>query len=207
MDSPLANCAIWARVSTTDQFTANQLADLRAWAAARGLAVAAEYVTEDSAWATNGSKGREFDSARAKLVDGARAGRYTVVLTWAIDRLSRKGIEDTLATMRRLSESGCTVWSRQESWTEDLKNPHMRELFLAIAAWMAKMESDRRSERIKAGLARRKADGAPIGRQPGAKDKGARRRAGYVAAWEDGDTRRERLAKRQATMTQKTEGA
>lgn len=179
------SCAIWARVSTTEQFSANQLAELRAWAEARGFAVAEEFVTEDSAWdGHNGAKGKQFDAARAALLEGARRGRYAVVLTWAIDRLSRKGIEDTLATMRRLSESGCTVWSRQESWTEDLKNPHMRELFLAISAWMAKMESDRRSERIKAGLARRKAEGRSVGRQVGAVDKKPRKRSGYVARWE-----------------------
>jgi DNA invertase Pin-like site-specific DNA recombinase len=184
-------CAIWARVSTAEQHCANQLAELRAWAEARSLAVAEEFVTEDSAWdGHNGAKGKQFDAARAALLAGARHGRYTVVLTWAVDRLSRKGIEDTLAIMRRLSEAGATVWSRQESWTEDLRNPHMRELFLAIAAWMAKMESDRRSERIKAGLARRKAEGKPVGRQAGSGDKKPRKRSGYVARWE-----REREAK------------
>jgi DNA invertase Pin-like site-specific DNA recombinase len=185
MTDQAVKCAIWARVSTNEQFTANQLSELREWAAARGLVVAEEFVIEDSAWAGGDvGKGRAFDAARAQLLAGARHGRYTVVLTWAIDRLSRKGIEDTLATMRRLSEAGATVWSRQESWTEDLKNPHMRELFLAIAAWMAKMESDRRSERIKAGLARRKAEGLAVGRQAGAVDKKPRKRSGYVARWE-----------------------
>jgi len=37
-------CTIWARVSTTDQDTGNQLAELRAWAGRRGLAIADEYV-------------------------------------------------------------------------------------------------------------------------------------------------------------------
>ena len=37
---------------------------------------------------------------------------------------------------------------------------------------------------IKAGLARRKSEGKPVGRQPGAKDKTPRRRPGYVARWE-----------------------
>jgi len=49
---------------------------------------------------------------------------------------------------------------------------------------MAKMESDRRSERIKAGLARRHAEGKPVRRQPGAADKKPRKRSGYVARWE-----------------------
>ena len=38
----------------------------------------------------------------------------------------------------------------------------------AFAGWMAERESARRGERIKAGLARRQAEGKPVGRQPGA---------------------------------------
>ena len=187
----MTDCAIWARVSTDDQHTANQLDELRKWAQKRELNVVAEFITEDSAWQNgNGSKGKEFDAERAKLLSGARSGDYTVCLVWAVDRLSRRGIEDTLAALRRLTEAGCVVWSHQEPWAEDLKDPHMRELFLAIAAWMAKMESDRRSARVKAALARRKAAGLPVGRQPGAVDKGSRKRSGYVKAWEPGGRRR-----------------
>lgn len=46
------------------------------------------------------------------------------------------------------------------------------------------MESKRKSERVKAALARRKREGLPIGRQPGAKDSKPRKRSGYVARWE-----------------------
>ena len=181
-------CAIWARVSTEDQFAANQLATLRAWAEARGLEVTAEYVTEDSASGAKG-KGADFDKARAGLVDGARLGTYSVILTWAIDRLSRKGVEDTLKTLRQVYEHGADVWSHQESWLQT-SDPAMRELLVSVFAWMAKQESDRRSERTKLGLARRAAEGKPIGRQPGSRDKKPRKRSGYVAAWEDGGTRR-----------------
>jgi DNA invertase Pin-like site-specific DNA recombinase len=192
----MTNCAIWARVSTEEQHTENQLAVLRKWAEARGLTVAAEFITEDSAWQTgNGSKGKEFDAKRLALLNGARAGEYTFCLTWAVDRLSRRGIEDTLATLRRLTEAGCIVASHEEPWAEDLRDPHMRELFLAIAAWMAQMFSARRSQATKAGLARRKAQGLPVGRQPGAVDKQPRRRASYVAAWESGGARRAAQAK------------
>ena len=123
----VTRAAIWARVSTHEQHTANQLEELRAWAERRGLDVVAEFVTEDSGWQNgNGTKGKEFDKSRAALLDGARMGSYTVVLTWAIDRLSRRGIEDTLAALRRLGEAGCAVWSHQESWAEDLRDPRMR---------------------------------------------------------------------------------
>lgn len=184
--------AIWARVSGSDQETDNQLIVLREWAQRRGLEVAREIITEDSAWQNgSGGKGREFDAARAALLDGARFGEYQVVLTWAIDRLSRRGIEDTLGALRRLSEAGCAVWSHQEAWAEDLKDPRMRELFLAIAAWMAEMESGRRSERIKAGLERRRREGKTVGGgKAGRKDRKPRATGGYKKAWEAGGAAR-----------------
>ena len=37
------------------------------------------------------------------------------------------------------------------------------ELLAAVAAWVATQESARRSERIRAGLARRRAEGKPMG--------------------------------------------
>ncbi len=57
---------------------------------------------------------------------------------------------------------------------------------------MARAESARRSERVRAGLARRKAEGKPVGRRagfegPGAagsKDRKPRKRSGYYARWE-----------------------
>ena len=100
-----ARCAIWARVSTGDQETANQLAALRAEAARRGLDVAAEYVLEGlSAW-TGAHRGQ-----LRRALDDARAGRYAVLLVWALDRLERGGIEQTLRVMRQLRECGVRLW-------------------------------------------------------------------------------------------------
>jgi len=182
--------AIWARVSTADQQTENQLEVLRAWATRRDLDVVAELVTEDSAWAgakAQNGKGAAFDKARTALINGARLGEYDVVLVWAIDRLSRRGIEDTLATMRQLYGHGCDLWSHQEPWLVT-SEPHMRELLVSFMAWFAQAESQRRSERIRAGLARRKARGEPVGgavsRRGKDKRPGSRPRNGYVRAWE-----------------------
>jgi putative DNA-invertase from lambdoid prophage Rac len=106
-----------------------------------------------------------------------------VLLCWALDRISREGVEVTLGILRRFHAAGAPVWSLRESWTETA-DPHMAELLASIYAWMAKAESTRRSERTKAGLARRRAEGKPVGRQPGAKDTRPRKRSGYVARWE-----------------------
>jgi len=50
----------------------------------------------------------------------------------------------------------------------------------AIAGWVARIESERRSERTKAGLVRARANGKKLGRPQGSKDKGKRRRTGYL---------------------------
>lgn len=171
-------CAIWARVSTDEQETSNQLAELRQWAARRGLEVAAEYVVDGaSAW-----KGEHREQLSQAIAD-ARLGKYDVLLCWALDRLSREGVEETLGLLRRFHEAGAPVWSLREPWTETA-DPRLAELLGAIYAWMAAEESRRRSERIKAGLDRRRRDGKPIGRPFGAKDRRPRRRSGYVARWE-----------------------
>lgn len=106
-----------------------------------------------------------------------------MVLIWALDRLSRKGVEDTLTTLRQLYERGADVWSHTEDWLVT-STPAMRELLVSIFAWVAGQESQRRSERIKAGLARRKAEGKPVGgRKAGSSDRQPRSREGYVQRW------------------------
>lgn len=74
--------------------------------------------------------------------------------------------------------------SVQESWL--IGAPDVQDVLVAFAGWMARQESDRRSERTKAALAKRKAQGLPVGRVRGAGDRKPRRRSGYVAAWEAG---------------------
>ena len=59
-----------------------------------------------------------------------------------------------------------------------------------IPTWMAEREPARRGGRIKAGLARRRAEGKAAGRQAGATGKGKRRRSGYDRSWEEGGARR-----------------
>ena len=171
-------CAIWARVSTDDQDASNQLAELRQWAGRRGLEVVTEYALDGaSAW-----KGEHREQLAQALAD-ARTGQYDVLLVWALDRLSREGVEATLGLLRRFHAAGAPVWSLREPWTETA-DPAMAELLTSIYAWMARAESARRSERVRAGLDRRRREGKAVGRQPGAADRKPRKRSGYVARWE-----------------------
>lgn len=169
--------AIWVRVSSDDQEAANQLPVLREWAKRRGYEVAIEYVLEGES-AFNGQHRKRLQ----RVLQDAHEGHFQVLLVWALDRLSREGALETLQLIHRLAASGVTVASLQESWVE--ASGELRDLLLAIMGWVAQQESKRKSERVKAGLARRRAQGLPVGRQPGAKDKRQRRRSGYVARWE-----------------------
>lgn len=185
--SPL-RAAIWLRVSTSEQDVANQSQVLIQWCAARNLEHVATYtLTGESAFSDNAAYTAQLNA----MLDDARHRKFDVILVWALDRLSRRGIEHTLGLLHKFATLGVEVWSHQESWTET--TGPARELLLAVMAWVAQQESQRRSERTKAGLARRKAAGLPIGRQVGATDRIARRRSGYIARWE-----RERSAATQA---------
>ena len=154
------------------QDTLNQVAQLREWAGRRGLEVVQVYEVEESAW-----KGAH-QKALSRVLDDARRGKFNVLLVWALDRLSREGPLATLEIVHRLGEHGVQVLSYQESWTEVAGE--LRDLLLAIAGWVARMESNRRSERTRAGLARVKAQGKRLGRPPGSKDKRKRARKGYL---------------------------
>ncbi|MGH7705054.1 MAG: recombinase family protein [Candidatus Dormibacteria bacterium] len=172
----VTRAALWLRVSSSDQDANNQRPALEALAERRGWEVVTVYeLAGESAFSGGGAGYRQ---ALAAMLADARAGRFEVLACWSLDRLSRQGPLATLGLVDRLGRSGVTVSSLQEPWTE--APGELRELLLAIAAWVARMESHRRSERTRAGLARAKAAGVRLGRPPGARDKGRRRRSGYL---------------------------
>jgi DNA invertase Pin-like site-specific DNA recombinase len=168
--------ALWLRVSDPGvQTIENQRPELEALAKRRGWRVARSFEVGASAY-----KGAHL-KALGELYDGARRGEYQVVVTWSLDRLSREGPQATLEIVSRLGKYGCQVVSLQEPWTE--VGGELLDLLLAIAGWVARMESQRRSERTKAGLARARAQGKHLGRPAGRKDGKKRKRSGYFARY------------------------
>ncbi|GAA5119247.1 recombinase family protein [Haloechinothrix salitolerans] len=165
--------AVWARVSTEGQDPTNQLLAL---AAHREYDVVTTYELHASAW-----KGHHHDVLKQAL-DDAHRGRFKVLIVFALDRLSREGAEATLRVVRQFRERGVAIISHEEPWLT--ASPEIQDVLLAFAGWMAQQSSKRKSENIKAGLAKRKAQGLPVGRQPGAKDRKPRKRSGYMARWE-----------------------
>ena len=149
--------ALYARVSTTDkgQETENQLAQLCEYATRQGWLITAEYIDHAT------GKHSDRDAFR-RLFEGASRRDFDMVLVWALDRLTREGVLETFEHVRRLTNYGIAF----ESYTEQ----HFRttgpagELMLAIAAWIAKQERIRISDRTKAGLERARRQGKVPGR-------------------------------------------
>ena len=167
--------AIYARVSSNEQSMDNQLPVLEAWVKQRGYQVMQYYVENESAW----KSGHQRELAR--LLYDCRNGRrkFDVVLVWALDRLSREGATAILNLVNTFKAYGVKVISYHEPWTE--APGEIGEILFAIAGWVARMESERRSERTKAGLIRVKAQGKHLGRPKGSKDKRKRRRRQCIA--------------------------
>ena len=149
--------ALYLRVSTTDQDTANQLPALEEYATRHGFTITQVYEEKESAWKV----GHQFQLAA--LLEGAKLGKFQVVLVWALDRLSREGALAILSLVDRLKRYGVKVISYQEPWTE--APGELADILYAITGWVARMESQRRSERTRAGMERARALGRPIGKR------------------------------------------
>jgi DNA invertase Pin-like site-specific DNA recombinase len=171
--------AIWARVSTDTQTTDNQIPDIERLCQHRNLEITRRYILSDVS-AFNGA----HKATLAAMLADAHAGHFQVLVVWAADRLSRGGIEELLSIVRQLGERGVKVISVTEPWLSG--SDATTELLLSIAAWIANQESKRRSERIKAAMARRRAEGKPMGGAASKRGKDKRRRSSqpYLDAWQ-----------------------
>jgi DNA invertase Pin-like site-specific DNA recombinase len=145
------------------QDTENQLAQLRAYASAQGWEIVTEFIDRKTA------KTGDRDQFKLLFVAAERK-EFDTVLVWALDRFTREGIMSTFNYIDQLTRVGCRFYSLTEE--------HFRttgpqgELMIAVAAWMAKQERVRISERTKAGLAIARSKGHIGGRKPKEKDEG-----------------------------------
>jgi DNA invertase Pin-like site-specific DNA recombinase len=144
-----ANAAIWVRVSTDRQHEDNQIPGLERLCQQRGWEITRRYEIADA----SAYKG-EHRQALQRMLEDAHRGEFSVLVVWAVDRLCRQGIKELLRLIRQLRERNVSLVSHQEPWLNGTDST--TELLAAVAAWVATQESVRRSERIRAGLARAK---------------------------------------------------
>jgi DNA invertase Pin-like site-specific DNA recombinase len=147
--------AIYTRVSTDRQDCENQAVQLREFATTQGWEVVREYTDYES-----GSKADRPEFQRMFL-DASRR-RFDLLLFWALDRLSREGVLETLQHLNRLESYGVCYRSFTESYFDSCGA--FKDVILAVMATLAKQERLKRSERTKAGLAIARARGKVLGR-------------------------------------------
>jgi DNA invertase Pin-like site-specific DNA recombinase len=150
--------AIYSRVSTRDkgQDTTNQLMQLRDYCVGKGWQVEHEYQDHETA---SGKKNRPYFE---EMFADAKAGKFDVLLFWSLDRFSREGVYETIHKLRELDSYGVRFVSLQEQYLDTLGA--FREAVIGILAAVAKLERQRISERVKAGLDRAKRQGKQLGR-------------------------------------------
>jgi DNA invertase Pin-like site-specific DNA recombinase len=136
--------ALYYRVSTADQSTGMQQADLRRYAEARGFTIYQEYNDSGISGAT------KRRAALDRLMEDARKKRFDVVLVWRFDRFARstKHLLDALEEFRNY---GIDFISYNESI--DTSSPAGEAMFTILAA-VAKLERDIIRERVTAGVRR-----------------------------------------------------
>src|SRR5918994_3497584 len=148
---------LYARVSTEDkgQDPETQLRPLREYAQRRGFLVAGEFVDRASGIT-------EQRPQYQRLLEAARKRELDVVLVWRYDRFARS----TRALVNALGEfraRGVAFISYQEN--VDTTTPQ-GELVFGMMANLAQFESALIGERVRAGMARAKAQGRRTGRPP-----------------------------------------
>jgi DNA invertase Pin-like site-specific DNA recombinase len=140
----------------------SQLAPLRAAAARLGWVVVEEVALKMSAW-DEASAAEVRRKALAPIV----AGRADTLVVWALDRVCRGGIEAAFSLLGELEEHlGADLFSLQEPFLSTATaDRQSRELMVAMLSWVAKWESQRKSERLKAKVQSKRAKAEQLGQR------------------------------------------
>jgi DNA invertase Pin-like site-specific DNA recombinase len=168
--------AIYARVSTKKQDTANQLPVLREFGSKEGWEVIAEYVD-----VVSGAGKKERPQFLAMMQDASQH-KFDLLLFWSLDRLSREGIVKTLGYLQQF-KAWNVGWRSYTQPFLDTGNAMVTDIVLSVLSAVAQQERITISERTIAGLKRARREGTrsgnPLGRPTATVDmaKVANRRA------------------------------
>jgi DNA invertase Pin-like site-specific DNA recombinase len=147
--------AIYLRVSTQDQTTANQERELRVVAERMGIEIAKVYRDHG----ISGAKGRDKRPDFDRLCKDAARRQFDIVMVWSVDRLGRS-LQDLVGF---LSE----IHSLKIDQGLDTTTPAGKAMFQMMGVF-AEFERAMIQERVRAGLRRAKETGTksgkPIGR-------------------------------------------
>ena len=142
---------IYVRASTKDQDAERALNDL--------MTFASEFGSEHISYVENYS-GTKLDRPKLnQLLDESKQG--DVLLVESVDRLSRLSQDDFAVLKQRIKEKGLqlvvadlpTTHAKQDGMTGEILKV-INDMLIDLLATMAKLDNDKRRERIKQGLKR-----------------------------------------------------
>jgi|SRR5437773_1759068 len=148
--------ALYARVSTDDQTSENQLRELRAVAERHNWTIVAEFVDHG----ISGAKGREQRPQFDALLRGVARRQFDMVAAWSVDRLGRS-LQHLVACLSELQAKKVALYLHQQAL--DTSTPAGEAMFGMLGVF-AQFERAIIQERVRAGLARTRAKGTVLGR-------------------------------------------
>lgn len=149
-------CALYARISTADknQDLETQLQPLREWASKLGYETI-EFLEQGISGA------KESRPELDKMMTLVRRHQVDAVVVWKLDRLGRS-LQHLLQMLNEFRQSNVRFLSYTEVW--DTATPQGRLMFQLVGAF-AEYERSMIAERVRAGIARAKAQGHRFGRK------------------------------------------
>ena len=148
--------ALYLRVSTGEQTTENQRIELLAAAKRSGWEVVDIY--EDAG--VSGAKGRDKRPEFDRLLKSAVRREFDVIMTWSVDRFGRS-LQHLVEFLGEIHAKGVDLYCHQQG--VDTTTPSGKAMFQMCGVF-AEFERAMIQDRVKAGLARAKAQGKILGR-------------------------------------------
>jgi DNA invertase Pin-like site-specific DNA recombinase len=146
--------ALYLRVSTTDQDPESQGREVRAFVASRGW----ETVETYQDLGVSGARARR--PGLDQLVKDAWRGRFEAVVVWDLSRLARSTLH-ALQLLQEFEQMKVRLVAVKQTFDTDTP---LGRAFFTLAAMFAELERSILIERVRAGMARARADGKRIGR-------------------------------------------
>ena len=76
-----------------------------------------------------------YKATLQQALDDAWKGKFSVLIIWSLDRLTRGGAEDAVRVLRQFRQRGCTVVCVQEWWLHG--SPEVQDVLVSFAGWVA----------------------------------------------------------------------
>lgn len=150
--------ALYARVSTGSQSVDMQIADLNAVAARSGWIIVATHIDHG----ISGSKGRDKRPGFDALWTQVTRREVDLVAAWSIDRVGRSVI-DLVNFAGQCEGKGVGLYFHKQAIDTTTA---VGRLFFQILGAIGQYEREMIRDRVKAGVAARKANGLPVGNHP-----------------------------------------